>query len=235
MYRTTLLFSVLATSGAVPPLVHVKSSQSVFRSDAVRVPVELGVMSRCPDALLCEPIFDAVLQKVGEKVDLELIYVAKYPPELIQPTRTLAVTCLHGPGECAGNVQQLCAAKYSTQWWDFVRCQNARGRYQVGLPEVALECAETVGIDWEGSGVGECAGLDGSGKGEEGVALLRESTLRGKALEIEKSCTVLINHRKVCIHDGTWKECEGGHGVDDFVRQINSEYERLNGEFGGPY
>ncbi|KAJ7047381.1 hypothetical protein C8F04DRAFT_936682 [Mycena alexandri] len=231
MYRTVLLFSVLTASGAVPPLAHVESLQSVFRSDAVRVPVELGVMSRCPDALLCEPIFDAVLQKVGEKVDLELVYVAK----INSTDSDFGVTCLHGPGECAGNVQQLCAAKYSTRWWDFVRCQNARGRYQVGLPEVALECAETVGIDWEGSGVGECAGSDGSGKGEEGVELLRASTLRGKALGIEKSCTVLINHKKVCIHDGTWKECEGGHGVDDFVRQINSEYERLNGEFGGSY
>jgi hypothetical protein len=136
------------------------------------------------------------------------------------------VTCMHGPGECAGNVQQLCAAKYTSpsQWWEFVRCQNSKGRFQVGLPDVALQCAKTVGIDWETSGVGNCAGLSGSGKGKEGVQLLRKSLLRGKTLGIEfsfftsssihsegvsrKSCTVLINRKKVCVHDGTWKECE---------------------------
>lgn len=46
------------------------------------------------------------------------------------------------------------------------------------------------------------------------------------------------------MHDGTWKECEvsfsgtnlafelscsqGGHTVNDFVRQINDEYTKLN-------
>lgn len=23
-----------------------------------------------------------------------------------------------------------------------------------------------------------------------------------------KSCTILINNKPVCVHDGTWKECE---------------------------
>jgi hypothetical protein len=30
------------------------------------------------------------------------------------------------------------------------------------------------------------------------------------------------------VHDGTWKECSGGHEVGDFVSQIKTEYERLN-------
>ena len=59
------------------------------------------------------------------------------------------------------------------------------------------------------------------------------------------SCTVLISGRAVCIHDETWKKCEvsglpealaveiliflkNGHTVDDFVRQIEEEHERLN-------
>lgn len=92
---------------------------------------------------------------------------------------------MHGPGECAGNVQQLCAARYSSKWWEFVQCQNSQGRFQVGLPDVALQCAMTVGIDWETSGVGRCAGLDGSGKGSEGIGLLQKSLSLGKALGIE--------------------------------------------------
>jgi len=133
---------------------------------------------------------------------------------------------MHGRGECAGNVQQLCAAQYSTKWWEFVQCQNSQGRFQVGLPDVALQCAKTAGIDWQTSGVGSCAGRDGSGMGTEGIELLRESVSLGKALGIEKSCTVLINHRKVCVHDGGWEDCDGN--VDDFVSRINSEYERMN-------
>jgi hypothetical protein len=43
----------------------------------VKVPVQLGVMSRCPDALLCENVFDQVLKKVADKVDLSLLFVAK--------------------------------------------------------------------------------------------------------------------------------------------------------------
>jgi hypothetical protein len=43
-----------------------------------RVPVTLGVMSRCPDALLCETLFDKVIPKVAPKIDLSLTYVAKY-------------------------------------------------------------------------------------------------------------------------------------------------------------
>lgn len=42
-----------------------------------KVPVVLGVMSRCPDAILCESVFNEVLTKVGDKVDLSLTYVAK--------------------------------------------------------------------------------------------------------------------------------------------------------------
>jgi hypothetical protein len=90
---------------------------------------------------------------------------------------------MHGQDECAGNVQQLCAKKYAPdQWWDFVQCQNYQGRNKIGLPDVALKCARTAGIDWELSGVGRCAGLDGSGTGKEGVALLQASVRASEEL-----------------------------------------------------
>ena len=40
-------------------------------------------------------------------------------------------------------------------------------------------------MDWSGSEVGRCAGLDGSGTGEEGVRLLQESVKDTEALEIK--------------------------------------------------
>lgn len=125
-------------------------------------------------------------------------------------------------------MQQLCVAKYTdpNAWWSFVHCQNFQGAGKIGTPEVALKCAKTANIDWENGGAGQCAGLDGSGKGEEGVGLLQQSVQDTEALGIEyvysqsksicllnnascrKSCTILINGRQVCIHDGEWKQCE---------------------------
>jgi len=191
----------------------------------VKVPVELGVMSRCPDALLCENVFDQVVKKVADKIDISLIYVA----QINTSEPDFGVTCMHGPEECAGNIQQLCTFKYApAHWWEFVQCQNYQGRGHVGEPAVALKCAKVAGFDWDVSGVGSCAGLDESGQETEGVQLLQESVKLSKTLGIEKSCTVLINRQKVCVHDGTWKECEDGHGVNDFVKKINEEYELLN-------
>jgi hypothetical protein len=53
--------------------------QQSWSSNAL-VPVTLGVMSRCPDALLCETLFDSVIPRVAEKIELSLAYVATYVP-----------------------------------------------------------------------------------------------------------------------------------------------------------
>ncbi|EKM80293.1 hypothetical protein AGABI1DRAFT_113492 [Agaricus bisporus var. burnettii JB137-S8] len=219
----TLLFVLVSASPHVP-LVDQTASDRTFDS---RVPVQLGVMSKCPDALLCESTFNEVLGKVGDKMDLSLVYVAKFDES--EPDFG-GIICKHGAEECAGNVQQLCIAKYASpdQWWNFVQCQNFEGTAQIGKPSVALKCAEAAQIDWNASGAGQCAGEDGSGKEDEGVDLLRKSVRLAHDLEVTKSCTIIINSRRVCVHDGTWKECEGGHTVNDFVRQINDEYDRLN-------
>jgi hypothetical protein len=51
--------------------------QITFHSaqEDIKVPVVLGVMSQCPDALLCESVFDRVLQRVADKVDLSLTFI----------------------------------------------------------------------------------------------------------------------------------------------------------------
>ena len=63
-------------------------------------------------------------------------------------------------------------------------CQNYQGRGHIGSPDVALKCARTHNIDWEESGVGQCVGLDGSGKGQEGVQLLHDSIRVAESLGI---------------------------------------------------
>jgi len=201
-----------------------------WMSRAAKVPMMLGVMSRCPDALHCESVIDRVLKNVRHKVDLSLTFIAR----MNESDPHYGVTCMHGPEECAGNVQQLCAAKYEpfVRWWEFVQCQNQRGRTRVGKPEVALECAKAAGIHWQQSKTGECAGRNGAGRGKEfeGVALLKRSVQASESLGIRKSCTIIINGKQVCVRDdGMWKDCKAGHRPEDFIRQINAEYDTLNG------
>lgn len=224
--QTLSLFFAAAHAISITDAKETWSIQSPFTNN-LRVPVTLGVMSRCPDALLCETLFDKVIPKVAGKIDLSLTYIAR----LDSSDPEFGVTCRHGRDECAGNVQQLCAAKYTPTktWWEFVTCQNYEGKDRIGSPDVAFKCARTAKIDWSDSEVGRCAGLDGSGTGEEGVQLLQESIKETDALGIIKSCTIVINGEKVCVHDGIWKDCENGHEIKDFVRQIEAAYRKLNG------
>ena len=55
----------------------VQDGDSAFtmRRRDVKVPVTLGVMSRCPDALLCEAVFDKVVAQVGDKMELSLSFI----------------------------------------------------------------------------------------------------------------------------------------------------------------
>ncbi|THH11935.1 hypothetical protein EW145_g318 [Phellinidium pouzarii] len=146
---------------------------SAPEDDEVKVPVTLGVMSRCPDALLCETVFDKVLPQVNDRINLTLSFIGQI--DASEPD--FGVTCLHGPLECAGNVHELCASNHldQKQWWSYLKCLNFNGRGKIGEPETALKCAETAKFDWTESGVGDCAGQDGSGKAEEGISLLQES------------------------------------------------------------
>lgn len=189
-------------------------------------------MSRCPDADLCENLWDKVLDKVGGLVDLELIFLGT-----LNSSAPHGVNCLHGDIECVGNIQQLCAAhiwqpKHSdgevdkvkpwADWWDFVQCINYGPRVKIGEDEYAKRCARIVGHDWVGEQVQSCV-TNGTG-----TQLLLDSVKRAQELEIEKSCTVLISEKKVCIHDSTWKSCPEGHEVGDFVSQVRREWKRLN-------
>lgn len=223
MLWKVLLGLIPFVRGLKTPALNVQDASQI-QLENVKVPVQLGVMSQCPDALLCESAFNDVLNYASDKVELSLVYIAR-----ADDSQHIGIRCLHGPTECAGNIQQLCAAKYTPfkEWWSFVQCENYQGRSKIGLPETAELCSKTANIDWEGSGVGDCVG-DNS-EGEEGVKLLKESIILQQELGITKSCTVMLSGRKICVHDGDWKECPRGHTVKDFVDQIEEEYNRLNG------
>ena len=74
--RIASLFLPAVVVALAPPLV--LQDDALLRMDAdIRVPVTLGVMSQCPDAMLCEAVFDQVLKRVMDIVDLNLTYVAR--------------------------------------------------------------------------------------------------------------------------------------------------------------
>ena len=81
-YLCLSLISTVATAIGLPgPVFQLQNSvqfHAIAPFDDVKVPVQLGVMSRCPDALLCEAVWNDVLKKVADKVHLSLVYIAKY-------------------------------------------------------------------------------------------------------------------------------------------------------------
>ncbi|KDE03454.1 hypothetical protein MVLG_06065 [Microbotryum lychnidis-dioicae p1A1 Lamole] len=182
-------------------------------------------MSRCPDAELCESVFDRVLDKVGPLVDIKLLYIGELD------TKDGKVTCKHGPSECTGNIQQLCAEKHWkvvngsgnpwATWWNFVQCQNYNGLSRIGTDRLAQTCASVVGKRWSGN-VEHCA------ISSEGRQLLRDSVQVTKTLQLVKSCSIVIDGKLVCVRDGRWIDCDEGHEVGDFVNLVNKAWKRLN-------
>jgi hypothetical protein len=71
-------------------------SQYSIAYAATPVPVTLGVMSKCPDARVCESIFDDVLKTVGHNmIDIRFSFIGKCVAlafiqiyvELMKPTK----------------------------------------------------------------------------------------------------------------------------------------------------
>ena len=74
VFALTIPSSVKAS---VTPLRIQENVEPVI-SNSIKVPVVLGVQSRNQDALLCQSVFDQVLKRAADKVDLSFAYVAEY-------------------------------------------------------------------------------------------------------------------------------------------------------------
>jgi hypothetical protein len=76
----------------------------------------------------------------------------------------------------------------------------------------------------------ECATED---EGVHGVEMLQRSFNHSAKAGVRTSCTVRLNDKVRCVKDGgEWKDCEGGSGVDDLVRDILGEVEKSEGREG---
>ncbi|KAF8470842.1 hypothetical protein BDZ91DRAFT_654382 [Kalaharituber pfeilii] len=207
---------------------HIKTSEDTA-GDKNKVPFEVHIMSKCPDAKECmELLVFPALEEVKDIVDFKMSFIGKTNSD------DGGVTCMHGPSECLGNTLHLCAERLypldtsdhdslsdddTTTFIPFSKCLFHK---YSELPNQTFikHCSKKGGLEFEK--LNQCV----SDTGEDGgVEMLRASVERSAAAGVKTSCTVRIGGRTRCVRDGEkWKECEGGSGVKDLVRDIKREY-----------
>ncbi|KAI1121913.1 hypothetical protein F5Y10DRAFT_271638 [Nemania abortiva] len=174
-------FFPLLTSAPLPPRPEdVRFSHPPVASDAAKhdvpavagrelVPLEAHIISKCPDTRDClrELLLPAMI-RVHEKVNFTLTYIGA-------PTENDGVQCKHGPGECMGNIIELCAHQLYPDpkiWLGFTMCLTKE--YQsIPQRELVEDCALEHAVDFEK--LNECATRD---DGAFGMAMLRQSVKR---------------------------------------------------------
>ena len=189
----------------------------VDSANTTKVPFEVHIMSKCPDAKYAlQKLVVPVMEKVHDKVDFTMSFIGSLDPH------SDAVSCMHGPGECLGDMILLCAQKLYPDPKIHLGYANCMISDYPNIPERDLveECALEHGIDF--TKVNKCISDDGG----EGVGLLRSSITRSADNNVTKSATIRINGEIRCIRDGgAWKDCDGGSSVDDMVKDIEKVYD----------
>lgn len=69
---------LLTISNGVQTPFDVQAPSDYHSTAETKVPVILGVMSQCPDAILCESVFNRALEHVADKIDLSLTFIGRY-------------------------------------------------------------------------------------------------------------------------------------------------------------
>ncbi|KAI1156120.1 hypothetical protein F4825DRAFT_343757 [Nemania diffusa] len=133
------------------------------------VPLEAHIISKCPDTRDClrELLLPAMIQ-VHDKVNFTLTYIGA-------PTENDGVECKHGPGECMGNIIELCAHQLYPDpkiWLGFTMCLT-KDYKAIPQRELVEDCALEHAVDFEK--INECATRD---DGAFGMAMLRQSVKR---------------------------------------------------------
>ncbi|KAB8274861.1 hypothetical protein BDV30DRAFT_237186 [Aspergillus minisclerotigenes] len=186
--------------------------------DATRkVPFEVHIESRCPDARDClQKLVAPAYWQVKDKVDFRISYVGEVWEK---PRRD--VTCQHGMNECKGNKLLVCSEKHAESISDALDFNTCVLSDYERVPDEGFieECAQEHNIDYQK--ISDCA------NSEEGLELLISSVERSVAVNANASCTVRVDDKEWCFRDNYEWKCPSGHGV---VENLVQEIEKLSGD-----
>jgi len=172
-------------------------------------------MSKCPDAKLCETLFAPGLIKLASIINFTVSYIGK-------EEKSNTFECMHGPDECTGDKQQLCVQSLTSQTnlIKFLQCQSSRMENIPNNGEQCVKLAAGDSLKW--SDVQTCVT---SNKAND---LMHQALERTQAASVTKSCTIHLNGKHWCMHDGSWIRCSEGHDEMSLIKAICSRYSGPN-------
>jgi len=179
------------------------------------VRVDFFVMSKCPDAKLCETYFAPSLLKLASIVNFTVSYIGQEP-------KSNEFQCMHGTDECIGNKQQLCVQSMTSQTnlIKFLQCQSSKIE---SIPSNGEQCLkEACGDSLKWADVNACV------TGSKGNVLMHQALERTRAASASKSCTIHLNGKFWCMHDGSWISCREGHDEMSLIKAICARYSGPN-------
>jgi hypothetical protein len=186
-----------------------------------KVPVDVHIMSKCPDARDClKELVLPTMANVSDKVDFRLSFIGSL-------TEDDGVKCMHGQTECLGDITMLCAASAYPDLKLYLGFTNCLTTDYAEIPSQSLieDCALEHGLDF--GVLNDCMSRD---TGAYGMGLLRDSVKHSSDVGVTKSCTVRVDNKIRCIRDGgAWKDCEGGETPEDLERDIEQLYREAQG------
>lgn len=177
-------------------LLFITSRSLMAKAD---LPIEIFVMSKCPDAIYTESTFASILPVAGASVTLQFIADPK----------TLA--CKHGESECRGNQLELSIqSAVPSKLFDFLAIYNRK------MDEIGHESDDRLMALLHDAGLldGEAGSVIAAYQDElDSGTLLRASAEHASSLGVKYSATIRIDDEIVGIRDGgRWKEMR--HGID---------------------
>ena len=191
-----------------------QSSPSISNQTSL-VPLEAHIMSKCPDARDClRDLVVPAMEQIVDKVDFRLSYIGRVD-------KNDTVHCMHGSTECLGNMLGLCANElfpHDTKIsLGFSTCL-IMSYQRIPDRDLVTQCALEHGISFDE--LNACISEEG-----KGLDLLEASVERSEKAGVKKSCTVRVDGKEWCVRDGgQWKDCDGGHKVDDLVKEVQRRY-----------
>ncbi|RYP54242.1 hypothetical protein DL769_010379 [Monosporascus sp. CRB-8-3] len=149
-----------------------------------RVPFEIHIMSKCPDAQYClSELVVPTMEQVHHMVDFKVSYIGT-------PHDDGSIVCRHGPAECEGNTLELIAAYLHPAPVTYLGFTNCMTQQYPLIPDRTLveACARAYNVDLERL-------YQLFADKDFGLKLLRESVLRSDAVGLSNAYMLLTTSK----------------------------------------